>query len=71
MILTMLEKTQLRGGVPCGFGAGMGAPGNLNSWPLRVSEIDLREMGLDIIKGYCNMILTIKNYITENMGGYL
>ena len=38
-----------------------------DSWPLRVSEIDLREMGLDIVKGYCNMILTIKNYVTENV----
>ena len=38
-----------------------------DSWPLRVSEINLREMGLDIEKGYCNMILTIKNYVTENV----
>ena len=38
-----------------------------DSWPLRVSEIDLREMGLDIVKGYCNMILTIQNYVTENV----
>ena len=38
-----------------------------DSWSLRVSEIDLREMDLDIVKGYCNMILTIKNYVTENV----
>ena len=38
-----------------------------DSWPLRVSEIDLREMGLDIDKGYSNIILTIKNYVTENV----
>ena len=30
-----------------------------DSWSPRVSEIDLREMGLDIVKGYCNMILTM------------
>ena len=30
MMLTMLEKTQLRGGVPCGFRAGMEAPGDPN-----------------------------------------
>ena len=30
MILPMLEKTQLCGGVPCGYGAGIGAPGDPN-----------------------------------------
>ena len=30
MILTMLEKTQLRWGVPCAYGARMGAPGDPN-----------------------------------------
>ena len=51
------------------MGLGLGPQGTqmYDSWPLRVSEIDLREMGLDIVKGYCNMILTIKNYVTENV----
>ena len=51
------------------MGLGWGPQGiqMYDSWPLRVSEIDLREMGLDIVKGYCNMILTIKNYVTENV----
>ena len=51
------------------MGLGWGPQGTqmYDSWPLRVSEIDLREMGLDIVKGYCNMILTIKNYVTENV----
>ena len=46
------------------MGLGWGPQGTqmYDSWPLRVSEIDLREMGLDIVKGYYN-----SNYITENV----
>ena len=41
-----------------------------DSWSLELSEIDLGENGyrtLDIVEGYCNMILIIKKHVTVSM----
>ena len=61
----MLEKMQLCEFILCGLRALM-----CDSWSLGLSEIDLGENGyrtLDIVEGYRNMILIIKNHVTVSM----
>ena len=44
----------------------LGAPSVQFMHPWNWRDRLVREMGLDIVEGYCNIILAIKNHVTVN-----